>query len=58
MPDSIASRSAWSSKYAASISGCQVGSAERSRTWPRLATETSVGAAVTIARVGSCSPLS
>ena len=57
-PTSIASRSAWSSKYAGSISGCHDGSAERSRRCPRLATETRVGAAVTIALVGSCRPLS
>ena len=52
IPTSIASRSTWSSKYAASMAGCQVGSSERSRSDPRLATETSVGATVTM-RVGS-----
>ena len=40
----MASRSAWSSKYAGSISGCQRGLVDRSRICPRLDTLTSVGA--------------
>ena len=40
------------------MSGCQRGSAERSRSWPRLATLTRVAAVVTLRVVGSWSPLS
>ncbi len=57
-PATSASRSVWSSRYAASIAGCQAGSVERSRIEPRLRTDTSVGAAVNIRLVGSLSPLS
>ena len=56
VPASMVSRSAWSSKYAASIAGCHDGSAERSRTEPRLLVSTSVESTVTCRLVGSVNP--